>query len=141
MQSDESGTHHPELEFFRECMTALSNQDYRVALEALKQGLDDASQVAEQLNSKWLILMFLAIVIELESNLQKAYGDQWEERIEIPPIPKEQQILRCSFCGKAWSEVVKLIAGASAYICNECIGICNEILDESLTAEFPHGGS
>lgn len=37
---------------------------------------------------------------------------------------------RCSFCGKSQSEVVKLIAGASAYICNECVELCNEILEE-----------
>ncbi|MFN3406225.1 MAG: ATP-dependent Clp protease ATP-binding subunit ClpX [Caldimicrobium sp.] len=38
--------------------------------------------------------------------------------------------LRCSFCGKSQSEVLKLIAGASAYICNECVELCNEILEE-----------
>ncbi|MFN3920812.1 MAG: ATP-dependent Clp protease ATP-binding subunit ClpX [Caldimicrobium sp.] len=37
---------------------------------------------------------------------------------------------RCSFCGKSQSEVVKLIAGASAYICNDCVELCNEILEE-----------
>ncbi|MDM7202620.1 MAG: ATP-dependent Clp protease ATP-binding subunit ClpX [Thermodesulfobacteriaceae bacterium] len=37
---------------------------------------------------------------------------------------------RCSFCGKSQSEVSKLIAGASAYICNECVELCNEILEE-----------
>lgn len=38
--------------------------------------------------------------------------------------------LRCSFCGKTQSEVKKLIAGSSAYICNECVELCNEILEE-----------
>ncbi|MDK2862219.1 MAG: ATP-dependent Clp protease ATP-binding subunit ClpX, partial [Thermodesulfobacterium sp.] len=38
--------------------------------------------------------------------------------------------LRCSFCGKPQSEVRKLIAGSSAYICNECVELCNEILEE-----------
>lgn len=37
---------------------------------------------------------------------------------------------RCSFCGKKQSEVVKLIAGPGAYICNECIDLCMEILNE-----------
>ena len=36
--------------------------------------------------------------------------------------------LRCSFCGKSQNEVQKLIAGPQAYICNECIDICNEII-------------
>jgi len=37
---------------------------------------------------------------------------------------------RCSFCGRSQSEVAKLIAGSSAYICNECVELCNEILEE-----------
>lgn len=37
---------------------------------------------------------------------------------------------RCSFCGKKQNEVVKLIAGPGAYICNECIDLCMEILNE-----------
>lgn len=37
---------------------------------------------------------------------------------------------RCSFCGRSQREVKKLIAGSSAYICNECVELCNEILEE-----------
>ncbi len=37
---------------------------------------------------------------------------------------------RCSFCGRSQSEVKRLIAGLSAYICNECVELCNEILEE-----------
>lgn len=37
---------------------------------------------------------------------------------------------KCSFCGRSQSEVKKLIAGSSAYICNECVELCNEILEE-----------
>ncbi|MCC6026514.1 MAG: ATP-dependent Clp protease ATP-binding subunit ClpX, partial [Caldimicrobium sp.] len=37
---------------------------------------------------------------------------------------------RCSFCGRSQNEVKKLIAGAQAYICNECVELCNEILEE-----------
>ena len=37
---------------------------------------------------------------------------------------------RCSFCGKAQDQVAKLIAGPGAYICNECIELCNEIMDD-----------
>jgi ClpX C4-type zinc finger protein len=36
--------------------------------------------------------------------------------------------LRCSFCAKPSSEVAKLIAGPGVYICNECVGLCNDIL-------------
>jgi ATP-dependent Clp protease ATP-binding subunit ClpX len=40
------------------------------------------------------------------------------------------EALRCSFCGKSRDEVVKLIAGPTVYICNECIELCNDIIAE-----------
>jgi ATP-dependent Clp protease ATP-binding subunit ClpX len=40
----------------------------------------------------------------------------------------------CSFCGKSQRQVKKLIAGPGVYICDECIDLCNEIIDEELTA-------
>ena len=42
----------------------------------------------------------------------------------------DKNIPRCSFCGKAQNQVTKLIAGPDAFICNECIDLCNEIIDE-----------
>jgi ATP-dependent Clp protease ATP-binding subunit ClpX len=49
-----------------------------------------------------------------------------------PTEPNEQ--LLCSFCGKSQRQVKKLIAGPGVYICDECIDLCNEIIDEELTA-------
>jgi ATP-dependent Clp protease ATP-binding subunit ClpX len=43
--------------------------------------------------------------------------------------------LLCSFCGKSQEEVKKLIAGPSVYICDECIQLCNEIIDEEYSRE------
>jgi ATP-dependent Clp protease ATP-binding subunit ClpX len=45
--------------------------------------------------------------------------------------------LKCSFCGKSQEQVRKLIAGPGVYICDECVELCNEILDEELLD--PHG--
>jgi ATP-dependent Clp protease ATP-binding subunit ClpX len=45
--------------------------------------------------------------------------------------------LLCSFCGKSQRQVKKLIAGPGVYICDECIELCNEIIDEELVAQ-PH---
>src|SRR5438067_1290129 len=42
--------------------------------------------------------------------------------------------LLCSFCGKSQRQVKKLIAGPGVYICDECIDLCNEIIDEELSA-------
>ena len=37
--------------------------------------------------------------------------------------------VKCSFCGKAQDSVKKIVAGPGVYICNECIGLCNEIIE------------
>ena len=42
-------------------------------------------------------------------------------------------LLKCSFCGKSQKQVKKLIAGPGVYICDECIELCNEIVDEELS--------
>jgi ATP-dependent Clp protease ATP-binding subunit ClpX len=43
--------------------------------------------------------------------------------------------LTCSFCGKSQREVKKLIAGPTVYICDECVSLCNDIIDEELQRE------
>ena len=55
-----------------------------------------------------------------------------------------RHVIKCSFCGRGQDEVTKLVSGPSVYICNECIRLCNDILEEEMTsvpaldvAEFP----
>lgn len=45
---------------------------------------------------------------------------------------EEGNEVRCSFCGKSQDEVKKLVAGPGVYICNECIDLCKEIIDEEI---------
>jgi ATP-dependent Clp protease ATP-binding subunit ClpX len=49
--------------------------------------------------------------------------------------PERGGNLFCSFCGKSQGEVKKLIAGPGAYICNECVSLCNDIIAEDLEKE------
>src|SRR5437868_6194091 len=49
--------------------------------------------------------------------------------------------LSCSFCGKSQKEVRKLIAGPTVYICDECIGLCNDIIAEEIEKEDQQYGS
>src|ERR671926_280758 len=49
------------------------------------------------------------------------------------PTDSNEQLL-CSFCGKSQRQVKKLIAGPGVYICDECIDLCNEIIDEELAS-------
>ncbi|MBM3708473.1 MAG: ATP-dependent Clp protease ATP-binding subunit ClpX, partial [Actinobacteria bacterium] len=48
---------------------------------------------------------------------------------------KKSDFLKCSFCNKSQNQVRKLIAGPGVYICDECIYLCNEIIDEELKEE------
>ncbi len=48
-------------------------------------------------------------------------------------IGESSELFKCNFCGKSQKQVKKLIAGPGVYICDECIGLCNEIIEE----EFP----
>ncbi len=47
-------------------------------------------------------------------------------------IGETADLLKCSFCGKSQKQVRKLIAGPGVYICDECIDLCNEIIEEEL---------
>lgn len=62
-------------------------------------------------------------------------------------MQESAELLKCSFCGKSQKQVRKLIAGSGVYICDECIELCNEIIEEELaagaspsgdTADLPH---
>ena len=48
----------------------------------------------------------------------------------MPGRIDERKPLRCSFCNKTQDQVRKLIAGPNVYICDECIDLCKEIIDE-----------
>jgi ATP-dependent Clp protease ATP-binding subunit ClpX len=47
-------------------------------------------------------------------------------------VESQSDKLHCSFCGKSQDEVKKLIAGPSVYICNECVDLCNDIIEEEI---------
>ena len=49
-------------------------------------------------------------------------------------MQESSDLLKCSFCGKSQKQVKKLIAGGGVYICDECIEVCNEIIEEELNA-------
>src|SRR6188474_1920393 len=65
-------------------------------------------------------------------------GCETREGIDVARIGDGADLLKCSFCGKSQKQVKKLIAGPGVYICDECIELCNEIIEEELadTAEL-----
>ena len=52
---------------------------------------------------------------------------------------EDEENLKCSFCGKDHDQVKKLVAGSGVYICNECIELCSEIVEEELSQSAPEG--
>jgi len=54
------------------------------------------------------------------------------EESDVARIGDGADLLKCSFCGKSQKQVKKLIAGPGVYICDECIELCNEIIEEEL---------
>jgi hypothetical protein len=46
-----------------------------------------------------------------------------------------RDLLHCSFCEKSQQKVKKLIAGPGVYICNRCIDLCNDIIDDEFTGD------
>jgi len=42
----------------------------------------------------------------------------------------KSDVLKCSFCGKTQHQVIKLVAGPGVYICDQCIDLCNQIVEE-----------
>ncbi len=54
----------------------------------------------------------------------------------MPKYNDDKSLPKCNFCGKTQEQVKKLIAGPGVYICNECIELCNEIIEEEFTDEM-----
>lgn len=83
--------------------------------EKSEKGLEEA------LASGGLEKVFLSII-------EKA--KKYDKLVHIHPGGK----LHCSFCGKPQDNVNKLIAGPNAYICDECVSLCWEIINEDITS-------
>src|SRR6202162_2365687 len=60
-------------------------------------------------------------------------GGARQRSIWVARIGDGGDLLKCSFCGKSQKQVKKLIAGPGVYICDECLDLCNEIIEEELS--------
>jgi ATP-dependent Clp protease ATP-binding subunit ClpX len=59
----------------------------------------------------------------------------------VARIGESADLLKCSFCGKSQKQVQQLIAGPGVYICDECVELCNEIIEERLAEAGEEGSS
>ena len=123
-----------ELGFLSDCLVAISNQEYRTALETAKAGLENMLGRETSINTQQLVSVFYMTIDCLESKLKEACGERWDKGVEIPELLEKEKEIRCSFCGKEQAEVTKIIAGPNVFICDECVGICNQVLE----SDSPH---
>ena len=128
-----------ELRFFSDCLVAISNQEYGTALETAKAGLENMLGREASISTQQLASLFYMTIGSLESKLKEAYGERWDKGVEIPKLLEKEKEIRCSFCGKDQAEVKKIIAGPNVFICGECVGICNQILDDDSSPDLNGG--
>ena len=113
-------------------------RDFRDA-KAMAHALRDALQAkaVETTHSECLELIAKAFGLDNWNILaarieavQPPAGDARPLAPAAPPAPAAPKTLHCSFCGKSQHDVKALIAGPTVFICDECIGICNDILSD-----------
>jgi hypothetical protein len=80
-------------------------------------------------------VLLTGMLICLMSRFGPANAKPAPRKATAPEPTKATALLSCSFCGKSQREVKKLIAGPRVYICDECIGLCNDILAERIERE------
>ena len=68
--------------------------------------------------------------VRKESGYASPRSPEEHEGKSVSTKDRKKSRLVCSFCGKSHKAVKKLIAGPQVYICNECVALCNEILEE-----------
>jgi len=111
-----------ELESFSALATEVTKEDWKRTPSSVRQLL------------RWLFESYEMRLADLEEDkaLSRVEQEQssevrTEKQAEASEKPKE---VRCSFCGKKKEETSKLISGPNVQICNECVEICNEILED-----------
>ena len=99
-------------------------------IEMINHDLQKLSE--ENLHKAWSYVHALSTLQRNEEenkSIEYDLGIRREEAENSDVI--EADVLRCTFCGKPVSKVRRLIAGPSSLICNECVELCKEILDET----------
>src|SRR5699024_11012495 len=75
------------------------------------------------------------IAIKIECSLNTKFILESNVCLGVKEMVREKGQLKCSFCGKDQESVRKLVAGPGVYICDECIELCTEIVEEEIGME------
>ena len=105
-------------------------RDAKAMAHALRNGLK--AKAVEATHSECLELLAKAFGCESWNVLSaKIEATQSAEPDRQAHDPRFKEVLSCSFCGKTQHEVKELIAGPSVFVCDECVGLCNDIIDDN----------
>ena len=105
-------------------------RDAKAMAHALRNGLK--AKAVETTHSECLELLAKAFGCESWNVLSaKIEATQSPEPDRQAHDPRFKKVLSCSFCGKTQHEVKELIAGPSVFVCDECVGLCNDIIDDN----------
>lgn len=118
---------------FVECADLIGGQKYGAALKTFQQAVANFLDAKSTPKRGEIARQLFQIGSTLEETLKRAFGERWES--QIPQFADESKLLSCSFCGKNQNEVVKLIAGPSVHICDECVRTCEKILTQENPGE------
>jgi len=107
-------------------------RDYRDA-KAMARSLRDAlsAKALPTTHSESLELIARAFGYD-NWNILAAKIDAAQPRADVPNSAGHGKLLCCSFCGKNQHEVRKLVAGPAVYICDECVDLCTDFVDDQL---------
>ncbi len=105
-------------------------RDAKAMARSLRDGLN--AKAVETTHSECLELLAKAFGCESWNVLSaKIEAAQSGEPDRLAHDPRIRKVLSCSFCGKTQHEVKELIAGPSVFVCDECVWLCNEIIDDN----------
>ncbi|SRR5579871_1832761 len=107
-------------------------RDYRDA-KAMARSLRDAlsAKAWQTTHSESLELIAKAFGYD-NWNILAAKIDAAQPHADVQKSAEQRNLLHCSFCGKSQDEVRKLVAGPDVYICDQCVGLCTDIVDDQL---------
>jgi hypothetical protein len=107
-------------------------RDYRDA-KAMARSLRDALSAKALTTTYSESLELIAKAFGYDNwNILAAKIDVAQSRAEVQKSAERGNLLHCSFCGKSQHEVRKLVAGPAVYICDECVDLCTDIVDDQL---------
>ncbi|MHC2439527.1 hypothetical protein ACVMB0_006902 [Bradyrhizobium sp. USDA 4451] len=109
-------------------------RDAKAMARSLRDALNaKALQTGAEQTTHSESLELIAKAFSLESwNVLSARIDAAQPPVGAKMPEPPARLLHCSFCGKDQNEVSKLVAGPAVFICDKCIGLCSEIVDEQL---------